>query len=441
MSPEPSPALLVDLYELTMAAGYLAEGLAAQPATFELFFRDLPPVRNYLVAGGLEQVLSYLETLAFSVQDLDYLEHLGLFPDPFLERLATLAFTGDVWAVPEGEVVFPGEPVMRVSAPLLEGQIIETAVLNAVNYSTAVLSKATRVSGACAGRSWVDFSARRDHGTDAALLAARAAYIGGAAATSNLAAGARWGLPVAGTLAHSFILAFPSEEAAFRAFLRSYPTGSLLLIDTFDTLEGARCAAEVANDLAGSGVVVRGVRLDSGDIEALAHGVRAILDGAGLTEAEIFVSGDMDEYRIARVLAAGAPIDGFGVGTQLGTSGDAPSLSGVYKLVELASRPLAKLSQGKQTVPGIKQVFRFDTGGVMERDLVGPAADPALPGAHPLLEPVMVAGRRVSPGPTLAETRERCRRSVAALPAPLRSLAPAPPYRVDISSALTRGHQ
>ena len=453
-----SDTLVVDLYELTMAASYQACGMAGQIATFELFFRDLPPVRNYLIACGLDPVLSYLEAFAFSPGDLAGLEGLGLFDSRFLDLLSALRFTGDVWAVPEGEAVFPAEPVLRVTAPLIEGQIVETFLLNVINYSTAVASKAARVDIACGGRPFVDFSPRRDHGPDAALLAARASYIGGASATSNVAASLRYAIPVSGTMAHSYVLAFPSEQAAFRAFLRSVPNGGVLLIDTYDTLEGARCAAAVANDLAASGVTVRGVRLDSGDIAVLARQVREILDAAGQDAMEIFVSGDLDEYAITVLLGAGAPVDGFGVGTQLGTVGDAPSLSGVYKLVEAASVAKAKTSAGKQTLPGVKQVFRYEAGGVMLRDLLAPAGDAPPPGARSLLEPVMSGGRRLPAGvpaapglaatpgapglaatpgaPGLAAIRERRRRSVASLPGRLRSLGPALPYEVGISPRL-----
>src|SRR6266851_3410259 len=317
-----SRALLVDLYELTMAASYHAEGMNGA-SSFELFIRELPPVRNYLVACGLEGALEYLSNLRFTKDDLAYLQTLGIFQPSFLDYLRDLRFTGDVWAVAEGEVVFPNEPVLRVTGPLIEAQIVETFLLNCINFSTAVASKAARVATVCGSRSFVDFSARRDHGADAALLAARAAYIGGASATSNVLAGRTFGLPLSGTMAHSYVLAFPDEAAAFRAFARRFPTGAVLLIDTFDTLQGARTAAAVAKEFAAEGVIVRGVRIDSGDLAALAVQVRAILDEAGHPGIEIFASGDLDEYRIAALLGAGAPIDGFGVGTQLGTSGDA----------------------------------------------------------------------------------------------------------------------
>lgn len=416
-------ALLVDLYELTMAASYLAEGVTGV-ATYELFFRALPPVRNYLVSCGLAQALDYLESLAFTGGDLGYLAGLGLFAEPFLNHLAGLRFTGEVWAVPEGEVVFAGEPVLRVTAPIIEAQIVETYLLNVINVATSVASKAARVATACAGRTFVDFSARRDHGPDAAMIAARASFVGGASASSNVAAGARWGIPLSGTMAHSYVLAFAHEEDAFRAFARSFPEPTLL-IDTFDTLEGARKAAAVAG--------VRGVRLDSGDLAELSPRVRQILDDAGHPGIRIFASGDMDEYRIAALLADGAPIDGFGVGTQLGTSGDAPALGGVYKLVEDRSGPKAKTSTGKATLPGVKQVYRF-----ADRDLIALARQPAPEGGTPLLELVMAAGRRRGTDPSLTEIQERCRQSVAGLPPRLRSLGPVAPYPVEVSPALGR---
>src|SRR3989475_6204177 len=432
-----SRALLVDLYELTMAASYHAEAMFGR-ASFELFFRELPPVRNYLVVCGLEEALDYLANLRFTKGDLAYLESLGMFPADFLDYLGGLRFTGDVWAVAEGEVVFANEPVLRVAGPLIEAQIVETFLLNCVNFSTAVASKAARVATVCGPRSFVDFSARRDHGADAALLAARASYIGGAAATSNVLAGRRFGLPLSGTMAHSYVLAFPDEAAAFRAFARRFPTGAVLLIDTFDTLQGARTAAAVAGELAAEGVIVRGVRIDSGDLPALALAVRAILDEAGQAGVEIFASGDLDEYRIAALLEAGAPIDGFGVGTQLGTSGDAPALGGVYKLVEDLSGPKSKTSTGKATLPAVKQVYRLDEGGAEVRDLIAPATAPAPPGGRPLLAPVMERGRHLGPPPPLAEARARCRAALGALPSRLLSLEPARPgYEVEAAAELT----
>src|SRR6185503_15537567 len=311
-------ALLTDLYELTMAAAYERAGMAAGAATFELFVRRLAPERSFLVACGLAEALDYLEGLRFDERDLAYLRTLGLFDEPFLARLATLRFSGNVWAVPEGRLVFAGEPLLVVRAPLLEAQLVETFLLNALTFPTAVASKAARVAIACAGRPFVDFSARRDHGPDAALLAARASFVGGAAATATVEAGARWGIPVSGTMAHSYVMAVGDEEEAFRRFGRQFRDQSVFLVDTWDTLEGARRAARVTRELAAEGIHVRAVRLDSGDLEVLSKQVRAILDEAGCSEVRIFASGDLDEHRIAALLAAGAPIDGFGVGTRLG---------------------------------------------------------------------------------------------------------------------------
>ena len=433
-----SRALLVDLYELTMAASYHAEGMNG-PASFELFFRELPPVRNYLVACGLEEALDYLSSLWFTPRDLAYLGTLGVFDAGFLAYLADLRFTGDVWAVPEGEVVFGNEPVLQVTAPLIEAQIVETYLLNCINFSTAVASKAARVTTACGTRGFVDFSARRDHGPDAALLAARAAYIGGAGATSNVLAGRRFGIPQSGTMAHSYVLAFPDEARAFRTFARQFPGKAILLVDTFDTLAGTATAASVAGELAEEGVPVRGVRIDSGDLAALAFQVRSILDGAGLDTLEIFASGDLDEYRIEALLKAGAPIDGFGVGTQLGTSGDAPALGGVYKLVQDAAGPKRKTSTGKATLPGLKQVYRFEASGISARDLLAPASAPPPPGGRALLSLAMEKGRRVRPADALGVTRARRAAAVAALPERLRSLAPATPaYAVETAPELTR---
>ncbi len=425
------PELFTDLYELTMAASYFAHGLN-DAATFELFVRSLPEPRNFLVAAGLDDVLTYLEELRFSPEAVEHLAGLGLFADDFLAFLAELRFGGGVRAVPEGEVVFGAEPIIEVTAPLIEAQVIETFLINQVAFQTMVASKAARVAIACGGRQLVDFSARRDHGIDAAIKAARAATIGGAAATSLVEAGRRYGLPVTGTMAHAYVMAFDDEAEAFRAYARDFPGSAIFLIDTYDTVEGAHRAAAVARELAERGVHVRGVRLDSGDLGALAKRVRVILDDAGLPDVEILASGDLDEYRIAELVAAEAPIDAFGVGTRLGTSHDQPSLGAVYKLVEDAGGPRMKLSEGKVTFPGRKQVHRFD-----DHDVLALASDD-VPGGRPLLELVMADGRRLPPGfsPVLAEVADRSRAAVAALPADQRRLSPVPPYEVRLSDGL-----
>ncbi|HET6953599.1 MAG TPA: nicotinate phosphoribosyltransferase [Acidimicrobiales bacterium] len=428
--PAVSPAMVTDLYELTMAAAYHRAGIEHE-ASFELFVRDLPPQRRFLVASGLDDALAGLEAWRFDDGDLAYLAATGLFPSGFVDDLATHGFSGEVWAVPEGEVVFAGEPLVRVTAPLIEAQMVETWLLNRIASQTMLASKAARVALACGDRSFVDFSARRDHGVDAALGAARAAWIAGGAGTSLVAAGRRWGIPVSGTMAHSFVMSYDDEAEAFRDFARTFPRHAVLLVDTYDTVQGARRAAEVAGELAGEGVTLAGVRLDSGDLADLSVRVRRVLDDAGLPGVRILASGDLDEHRIAALVAGGAPIDAFGVGTQLGTSGDAPNLGAVYKLVEDADGPKMKLSTGKVTLPGRKQVWRFD-----DHDVVS-LHDEDVPGGRPLLVPVMAGGRR-SRHETLAAVRDRCRATLAALPGPLRSLEMAhhPTWPVETSPGL-----
>ncbi len=427
-------ALLTDLYELTMADSYTRRAMD-EPATFDLFARRLPPQRGFLISCGLEEALDYLEGLSFDDEALSYLRDTGLFSDAFLERLAGLRFTGDVMAIPEGELAFPDEPLVRVTAPLVEAQIVETFLLNCIGFQTLIASKAARVALACRDRSFVDFSPRRDHGADAALKAARAAYIGGASATSNVLAGKTYGLPLSGTMAHSYVMVFDSEIEAFRAFAEDFPDNAVLLIDTFDVEEGARRAAKVGLELQASGGKLRGVRIDSGDLVTLTRRVRDILDGEGLQDVSVVVSGDMDEYRISELLDAGAPIDAFGVGTQLGTSGDVPSLGCVYKLVADHRGPKIKLSSGKATLPGRKQVYRFDAGGVCERDVIALEDEEGL-GGRPVLEPVMRSGRRLRPAAPLEAIRERAQESLRTLPDALRRLEVADAYRVELSPTL-----
>ncbi|MGH2731057.1 MAG: nicotinate phosphoribosyltransferase [Actinomycetota bacterium] len=426
-------ALLTDLYELTMAAGYHAHGMNG-PATFDLFIRDLPKQRNFLVACGLEQALEYLENLHFDADALTYLESLGLFGADFLAYLADLRFTGEVWAVPEGEVVFESEPLLRVTAPLIEAQIVETFLMNCVTFQTMVASKAARVALACGDRQFVDFSLRRDHGADAGLKAARASFIAGASATSNVLASKLYSIPPSGTMAHSYVMAFGNETTAFRSFVDQFGDKTVLLIDTFDVEEGARKAAQVASEVAARGTKIKGVRIDSGDLARLARSVRKILDEAGLDYVQIVLSGDLDEYRIRDLLAEGVPADSFGVGTQLGTSGDAPFLGAAYKLVDDAHGPKIKLSTGKATLPGRKQVYRFasDEAGC---DLIA-LEDEAVPDGRPLLTPVMADGVR-GPAEPLSVIRKRCDESVAALPKRLHSLeGRVEPYEVRVSAKL-----
>lgn len=428
-------ALLTDLYELTMAASYFAHGMN-QVATFDLFVRSLPQDRNYLIACGLDDALRYLEHFAFDDGALAYLRSLEMFDERFLRFLGGLRFTGEVRAIPEGALAFPGEPILSVTAPLIEAQIVETFLLNCTNFQTLIASKAARIAGACRDRAFVDFSPRRDHGADAAMKVARASYIGGAVATSNVLAGRAYGIPVSGTMAHSYVMAFDHELDAFRAFARDFGERSILLIDTYDVLQGARHAVEVAREFAESGVMLRGVRLDSGDLQHFAREVRRILDDGGFRGMEIFASSDLDEFVIDRVLSAGAPVDAFGVGTQLGVSGDAPALGGVYKLVEYAGGGRVKLSPGKATLPGRKQVHRVTSGGVCAYDVLA-LEDEEIGEGRALMETVMVDGRRTRPPEPLDAIRERCRRARLGLPEPLQSLRTAPePYEVRLSPGL-----
>lgn len=438
-------ALTTDQYELTMAASYLARGMN-KPATFDLFIRRLPPSRRFFVAAGMADALEYLENLRFTEPDLAYLSGLGIFDDKFLEYLADFRFTGDVWSIPEGEVCFPGEPLMRVEAPLIEAQIIETALLATVGHQIAIASKAARVALAVGERDFVDFAARRTHGPEAALRGSRAAYIAGAAATSNVYAGKRYGIPLSGTMAHSYVMAFEDERDAFRTFARDFPTAAVLLIDTYDTVEGARRAVSVAHELRPEGIRVRAVRIDSGDLAQLSRQVRGVLDAGGCEDVQIIVSGDLDEYRIADLLAQGAPIDSFGVGTQMGVSADAPALSAVYKLVEYDGRPVLKLSTEKESLPGRKQLWREyglgpDDYETVLGDIVGLADETGIPG-RPLLERAMTDGKITAdqdPVSTLADARERCARGLASLPAEFRLLADSDTTSpVQVSPALEK---
>lgn len=423
--------LLVDLYELTMGASYVAEGMAEREATFSLFFRTLPRGWGYALAAGLEDALAYLEGLRFSDDDLAYLEGTGLFGAAFLERLRAFRFSGSVRALPEGTAVFADEPLLEVTAPLVEAQLAETMVLNHVHLQTLIASKAARCVDAAGGRTLVDFALRRTHGGEAGLKVARASWLAGFDATSNVLAGKLYGTPIAGTMAHSYVESFPDELEAFRAFARSYPGSAILLVDTYDTLQGARRAAVVARELAASGYRLRGVRLDSGDLLELSKGVRAILDEAGLQDALVFASGGLDEHELARLLAAGAPIGGFGVGSKLGVSADAPFLDMAYKLVELEGRPVLKLSAGKATLPGRKQVWRVRRDGGAVHDVLGLAGGAAE--GEPLLREVMREGRRTWAEP-LAESRARARRERESLPEAVRALE-ASAYEVRIDAA------
>lgn len=433
--PNTISALFTDLYELTMLQAYVEEGMDDE-AVFSVFVRKLPASRNYLLACGVGTVLDYLESLRFGDEDIAYLASLGQFKRRFLDWLRGFRFTGEVRAVAEGTPVFANEPIVEVAAPIAEAQLIETLVLNQIHLQTLLASKAARVVAAAQGRPVVDFGARRMHGIDAAIKAARAFHIAGVAATSNMLAGRLYGLPVAGTMAHSYVQAHDDEAAAFRAFARLYPE-TTLLVDTYDTLDGVRKVVGLAREL-GADFKVRAVRLDSGDLEMLAKQARRLLDDAGLEKVQIFASGGLDEHVIDALVRSGAPIDGFGVGTRLGVSSDAPGLDIAYKLVEYAGTGRLKLSTGKQLLPGRKQVFRADADGVAAGDVIA-RADELLDGT-PLLRPVMKAGRRLPESfETLDEARARAKAAVSRLPPQVQAIAAAdPPYPVTVSQALRR---
>lgn len=431
-----APLSLTDDYQLTMLAAYRAGGFDAE-AVFEFFVRRLPHERNFLVAAGLEQALDWLEQAAFTAAELDWLAAGGRFEPGFLDWLAGWRFTGEVHALPEGTVFFADEPVLRVTAPIWQAQLVESRLINLLQLPILVASKAARCVLAAGGRRLVDFGMRRAHGAEAALLAARAAWLAGFDATATVEAGRRFGIPLSGTMAHSFVLAHEREVDAFLGFARCHPGNAVFLIDTWDTERGALRAVEAAQVLAAEGIALRAVRLDSGDVAALSKTVRRILDEGGFPQARIFASGNLDEHEIARFLAAGAPVDGFGVGTKLVTSGDAPYLECAYKLEQYAGTPRRKRSTGKATWPGAKQVFRsFDGAGRLLADVIG-LGDEGLSGT-PLLVPVMREGRRHGEREGLEVIRERCRRELASLPDALRGLGAAAPFTAAVSGGVRR---
>lgn len=413
---ERNVALLVDQYELALFRAYLAERLI-DTAVFSLFVRELPPGRNYLLACGLETVVDVLEELRFGPAEVEAVQCTGIADAAMLHALRDFRFTGDVWAAPEGTPVFAQEPLLQIVAPLPQAQLVETIVMNQVHLQTLLASKASRVVQAAAGRDVVDFGLRRAHGADAGLKAARAAYVAGAASTSNVLAGALYGIPVVGTMAHSWVQAHATELRAFHAWCVSHPA-STLLVDTYDTLQGVRNVVRLARDL-GPNFHVRAIRLDSGDLADLSRKSRARLDEAGLHHVRIVASGGLDEHEVHRLVTSGAPIDAFGVGTAMSASSDAPALDCAYRLVEYAGRPTLKLSTGKVLLPGRKQVFRERSGDVIAR-FDEPAA-----GRRPLLEEVMREGRRVRRAPRLADVRARAAEELARLPQSLRGLEPA----------------
>lgn len=425
-------ALNTDLYELTMAAGYFLSGKTTETATFELSIRRLPETRNFLISAGLAQAVDYLLNLKFEPAEIEYLRSLAQFantPSEFFAFLARVRFTGDLFAMPEGTPVFANEPIAIIRAPLVEAQMVETYLLSTFVFQTMVASKGARCVLASEGRPIVEFGSRRAHSPAAGVLAGRAAFVGGCAGTSNTEAGMRFGIPVFGTAAHSWTMSFRDEEESFRALQELLGEATVFLIDTYDTLEGARMAARL-------GKPIWGVRLDSGNLIELSKSVRRILDEAGLYEAKIFATNDLDEYRVAEFIRAGAPIDAFGVGTQLATSADAPALSAVYKLVELRRgddlQYTAKFSHDKSTLPGAKQIYRY-----ADHDVVAlySECNDAFQG-EPLLRPVIIGGNLVEALPAISKIQKRSQAGIAALPKELHQLEQSKPYRVTISPRL-----
>ncbi len=426
--------LLTDLYQLTMLHSYFEHGMT-DIAVFELFFRTLPARRGFLVAAGLEQAVDFLEQARFTEPELDWLAQSKRFPRGFIDRLAELRFTGNVHAPAEGTVLFADEPVIRVVAPLPEAQLVETRLINILHFQTLIASKAARMVLAAPGRRLIDFGLRRAHGAEAGLMAARASYIAGFAGSATVPAEPRYGVPIYGTMAHSFIQAHDSEEAAFENFARSRPQSVILLIDTYDTEAGAEKVAKLAPKLAADGITVAGVRLDSGDLADHARKVREILDGHGLGEVSIFASGGIDEDALQAFARDGAPIDGYGIGTSLTTSSDVAALDCAYKLQEYAGVPKRKRSEGKATWPGRKQVFRTCAAdGTMEGDVLTVEGD-RQDGAA-LIDPVMKDGRRLGALPALDGVRAHCAAELARLPEALQRLEPGADYPVTVAEAL-----
>lgn len=427
--------LLTDLYQLAMLQAYRAYGFT-KTAVFELFVRKLPVQRGFLMAAGLEQAIEFLEDLHFDPVELSYLRRSKRFPDDFVDWLAELHFTGDVDAMPEGTILFPDEPIIRVTAPLPEAQLVETRLINLLHFQTVIASKAARMVLAAPGKLLIDFGLRRAHGAEAGLLAARASYIAGFGGTATVLAEERFGIPLYGTMAHSFVEAHDDETTAFEHFARVRTEGLVFLIDTYDTERAAQKVVDLAKRLRQDGIMIRGVRLDSGDLAEHARRVRAILDAGGLTDATVFASGGLDEDQLARFTRDRVPIDGFGIGTSLTTSDDAPALDCAYKLQEYDGIPRRKLSSGKANWPGPKQVWRhFADDGTMTSDLVTPAGEQR--DGVPLLVPVMRAGKRVGTPSSLAQIREHAKRELAQLPRRLATLE-SMTYPVEIDPALQR---
>jgi len=427
--------LFTDLYELTMAASYYAHQVFA-PATFSLYIRGGRGTRNFFVAAGLEQIIDELASFRFSTQDIEYLQTTGRFADDFLAYLTQLRFTGSVYAMPEGTIFFADEPILEVTAPIIEAQLLETFLLNFIGFQTLIASKAARCFHAAGSRPLIDFSLRRTQGQDAGLKVARSTFIAGFAGTSNVLAGKTYGIPISGTMAHSYVSAFNSEREAFFAYADTFPDHSIFLIDTYDTLEGAQNAAAVAKEMQQKGHALIGVRLDSGNMTDLSRQVRKILDDAGLFDVKIFASSGFDEFKIAKVIADGADIDAFGVGTKVGVSADAPLVDIVYKMVRFNKRDIKKLSPGKITLAGEKQVFRkTDQSGSCLEDIIG-LRDETIDQGEPLLEKVMEKGDILRPHPTLQAIQNRFKKNFTALDDIYKSITEYKTYPVKLSKQL-----
>jgi nicotinate phosphoribosyltransferase len=432
MTPSTSP-LTTDLYELNMVQAYLDRG-EDNEAVFEFFVRKLPARRGFLLAAGLEDALGYLETIKFSEAEIAWLKSTGRFRDNLIDYLKGFRFTGDVHAIPEGTVCFPPEPLLRITAPLPQAQLVESRLINILHFQTLIASKAARMVLAAPGKALSDFGLRTAHGAEAGLYSARASYIAGFAGAANVLAGARYGIPVVGTMAHSYVQVHDNEKQAFEDFARARPDGVVLLIDTYDTEAGAHKVVELYPKLKADGIAIRGVRIDSGDLVAMSKKVRRIFDDGGLKDVIILVSGGVNEDVLQVMMKEKAPIDGFGIGVSLDVSTDVPALDCAYKLQEYAGKPRRKLSEGKATWPGRKQVWRaYDTDGRMRGDILSVETD-----KHPgdtLIVPVMRAGKRIAPAPTLAQIREHAAAELKQLPAPLQRLQDFH-YPVTISEAL-----
>ncbi|CAN2043086.1 Nicotinate phosphoribosyltransferase pncB2 [Candidatus Magnetomoraceae bacterium gMMP-1] len=430
-------ALSTDLYELTMASGYLDEQMF-ENATFSLFIRKFPPDRGYFIAAGLEQALDYLENFKFSQNDFEYLESVDLFSQKFLNYLEKLRFSGQVHALPEGTIFFPNEPLLEITGSIIEAQILESVLINIFGFSTLIASKASRCIHAAKGRSLVDFSFRRTQGIDAGLKVARSSYISGFTATSNVLAGKYYKIPISGTMAHSYVGSFTKEIEAFRSFSRSFPDNTVLLIDTYDTLDGTLNAVKIAREMKKIGRTLKGVRLDSGDMTDLSIKVRKILDDHGFPDVKIFASSGFDEFKISNSLKAGAKIDAFGVGTKMGVSADAPYGDIVYKMVRYDKRDIKKFSPGKITLAGKKQVFRkFDSEGRFVEDIIG-TRDEKRNDAHGLMKPVMKNGKIISSHPSLDDIRDCFKKNFNALDDSYKLLKNPPVYPVRISRQLKK---